>query len=1224
MSNKAPTTHGPGAQLPWPSVTLCLIATVGALLPVASHAQPDGGLTVGAQPAASTLQGLAPLSEVVVLEGPPTSVALLQSTVGARDPRQFAEPYEVRVNPTSHGRWETTSDGSTAVWRLRVRSTGAVSLNMGFSRYRMPPGGGLLIHRPDGREVLGPYTDADNKAHGELWTPVISGDEAVMEVVLPVSRIGELELELAVVNRGFRDLAPDRVVSPGHASCHIDVACSQGDPYRDQIRSVGLLSFDGRSSCSGVLLNNTANDGTPYLLTARHCFVTGIDAARLARSLVVYWNYQRSACGSGNPPRTRRNSQNGARILADDWPTDFILLRLDDPLDPNQDLFLAGWDRSEAVPSSAVSIHHPDTHHKSITLESEPLSATSYLSHSSPGDGFYLRMAQVNQGGFEGGSSGGPLFDENKRVVGQLRGGQGDCTNSAGHNAWFGRLAKSWTGYGNLRTRLSDWLDPAVTGATAIDGRNSNVGPVAWEGANDKALRLAGGTGALAIDARELLRDPDGDELTFSASSSDTSRVGVTVAGATVTLAPVAAGSATVTVTARDSGGSSENQSLTFEVTVGNNHSPAALRRLPPVVRQLRAVSGSIGLSGVFADADGDALTYSATSSNESAATVAVTPGQGGAGAGPTLTLTPLARGASTVTVTASDAAGSNTSATLRFQVEVASRPPVAVGTLAPMRLVGRYSSVSLEPKNAFVDPDGDTLFYTARSSSGAVVVDVAGPIVEVRSLRAGTATVTIEASDGSSLHASHSFEVSVLNGGPTVWAGPDTVSITGVGGSPEALDMRDWFQDPEEDPLTYEATSGDPVATVAISGTTLTVTPRKAGRKTIVVSARDAQGSNSLVTGEMLLQVNKEPELVVLPGALTLVEGATGSYTVRLGRSPSGPVIVTPSEVGSNKLLVSPPSVTLTPTTWRGRSVTVEASQDGDEVADAPILIRHAVSGIGSGSVSPPSVSVTVVEDDTPTLSVAAASVAESGGSLTFDVMLSAPSSSDVEVDYATSDVSGSAGAQAGSDYTATSGTLTFPAGSTSAREIRVPVTNDSEDEAEEERLSFTLGNARNAALAGGGSTLVVAGTIEDDDRPEVEVSFQSSTYAVPEGGTVTVVVLLSRDPEWDVEISLVQDRLGGAEEIDYSGVPWRLKFGSGVTRQEFLVAARTDPYEDEGEAVGLSFGSLPPQVKSGGATTISIVKTVGGGGSRRWRRRRWRWRRQSRRTSFRRRRGR
>ena len=111
-----------------------------------------------------------------------------------------------------------------------------------------------------------------------------------MEVVGPATLIDELELELGSVNRGYKDFG--RFDKQG--SCNIDVVCSQGDAWREQIRSVGTYSLGGSLFCTGGLLNNTASDKKPFFLTADHC---GVNAGNAA-SVVVYWNYESPNCGA--------------------------------------------------------------------------------------------------------------------------------------------------------------------------------------------------------------------------------------------------------------------------------------------------------------------------------------------------------------------------------------------------------------------------------------------------------------------------------------------------------------------------------------------------------------------------------------------------------------------------------------------------------------------------------------------------------------------------------------------------------------------------------------------------------------------------------------------------------------------------------------------------------------------------------------------------------------
>lgn len=114
-------------------------------------------------------------------------------------------------------------------------------------------------------------------------------------------------------------------------------------------------------------------------------------------------------------------------------------------------------------------------------------------------------------------------------------------------------------------------------------------------------------------------------------------------------------------------------------------------------------------------------------------------------------------------------------------------------------------------------------------------------------------------------------------------------------------------------------------------------------------------------------------------------------------------------------------------------------------------------------------------LEPTAPTVSLGDASVAEgnSGATLTFPVTLSRAFARAVTVHYATSD----GAAKAGSDYRATSGTVTIPAGSTSAA-VSVTVLSDKVREATE-TMHVSLSSPVNATISDGSAV----GTITDDD---------------------------------------------------------------------------------------------------------------------------------------------
>ena len=160
------------------------------------------------------------------------------------------------------------------------------------------------------------------------------------------------------------------------------------------------------------------------------------------------------------------------------------------------------------------------------------------------------------------------------------------------------------------------------------------------------------------LDVSAAFRDPDDDELTYSAESSNDQVATAEAFGATVTIRPVAAGEATVTVTATDPDSLSATQSISVTVT-GVNTRPQAVGMLA----DLRLVEGGpaeeLDVSDAFLDAEGDSLVYTAVSSDELIATVEAMEAR--------ITIQPVSPGKTTISVLATDPEG--LSATQSFAV---------------------------------------------------------------------------------------------------------------------------------------------------------------------------------------------------------------------------------------------------------------------------------------------------------------------------------------------------------------------------------------------------------------------------------------------------------------------------------------------------------------------------------------------------------------------------
>ena len=353
------------------------------------------------------------------------------------------------------------------------------------------------MYGPDGIS-LDPFTSADNADHGQLWTPLIPGDEVTIEVVLPESQRQELELELGRINHGYRPLRQPPSKQSG--SCNIDTVCPQAAPWRNQVRSVARYTIQGTALCTGVLVNNTAEDFTPFFLTADHCGQAGGPFSSYfdeedAASVVAYWNFENSFCrppgtaeagGEGDEDLDRLDTNSGAslemRYSGDDTQIeggpDTALLKLDNDVDPDIDAYYAGWDRTDTAPEEGIAIHHPRGEEKRISFTDRPTQKTGYLDMPPSAEETHLYVEAWDEGTTERGSSGSPLLDEAGRVTGVLSGGLAACDGTEPNNEpdWYGRLAQAWDGGGTPDSRLRDHLDPTGTNPESLDGVNQITG----------------------------------------------------------------------------------------------------------------------------------------------------------------------------------------------------------------------------------------------------------------------------------------------------------------------------------------------------------------------------------------------------------------------------------------------------------------------------------------------------------------------------------------------------------------------------------------------------------------------------------------------------------------------------------------------------------------------------------------------------------------------------
>ncbi|MFD1160859.1 trypsin-like peptidase domain-containing protein [Hwangdonia seohaensis] len=262
-------------------------------------------------------------------------------------------------------------------------------------------------------------------------------------------------------------------------NCQVDINCPEGSAWQDIKRSVVKIIINGTGLCSGALINNTAEDETPYILTAAHCICEQNDA----ENSVYIFNYESPTCNGVDGSVSQ--SISGADVRSTSTPSDFSLLELSTGIPNSYDVYYAGWDRRNVISNSGVGIHHPMGDVKKISTYNVATTDSNCMGFNRdngcgnffvPNENFWRVNWVSTANGHsvtESGSSGSPLFNDHSRIIGQLWGAgfcnNTNCTNPGADTGNYGKIFSSWDG-ANAQSRLRDWLDPGNTGNTVLDG----------------------------------------------------------------------------------------------------------------------------------------------------------------------------------------------------------------------------------------------------------------------------------------------------------------------------------------------------------------------------------------------------------------------------------------------------------------------------------------------------------------------------------------------------------------------------------------------------------------------------------------------------------------------------------------------------------------------------------------------------------------------------------
>jgi hypothetical protein len=369
-----------------------------------------------------------------------------------------------------------------------VASPGAQAVQPLFDAFHLPEGARLFAYTPSNNYVAGAFTARNHTRSGAFAIAPLPGDALVLELHLPagVPQQG-LQLHVYSLIHCYRDWASgqrkgfDEIGASGN--CNVNAACAEGDNWqaqRDAVVGIGLiLPVFGASLCTGTLVNNTAQNFAPYVLTALHCGLHPFNSTLAPQNLLDQWtfyfDFRSPGCTySGNQNDIPNQTLTGCTVIEhsdDDGGengSDFLLLELNEEIPENFTPYWAGWNAEDIPATNGVGIHHPLGDLMKISTYTSPLQHEQWGTLDSSHWKVQWVATANGYGITEGGSSGSALFDQNGRLVGTLTGGNSGCGTSDKTDE-YGKMSYHWNrnGVGN---HLRPWLDPTNSGVLTLDG----------------------------------------------------------------------------------------------------------------------------------------------------------------------------------------------------------------------------------------------------------------------------------------------------------------------------------------------------------------------------------------------------------------------------------------------------------------------------------------------------------------------------------------------------------------------------------------------------------------------------------------------------------------------------------------------------------------------------------------------------------------------------------
>lgn len=455
------------------SLVIVLVFNLGWVLSLSAQ------ISQGGTPQSFLDKSLSADYEHVVLEKPDMKQIKLEDDLNSQDPRPRVG-VSVMVDKGIHnsGTWTELENGDK-IWRLKLTCRDALALGVYFDDFWLPEGGELYLYNQNRKQVLGAFTQQNNHESQLFATQMVQGDVVTLEYYKPKWVTEGAFLNISEVSYTYRmvDFAFSNEDDRGSWWCMINVNCEEGDDWQDEKRGVVKQYMKvgwGYYLCSGSLINTTDWSRDPYVLTAAHCGF-GASSSDL-NQWIFYFNYEAPSCNGTTGPQNQTIT--GASLKAWDHfssienidDSDFYLVLLNSNVPSGYNPYYNGWDRRDVPGDDGVSIHHPNGDIKKISTYDQMVSSTFWTGKPTHWMNWWIET-ENGRSITQGGSSGSPIFNQDKRIIGDLTGGyaSNSCDNPS--PSFYGKIYWSWDKAGTSAAfRLKDWLDPIESEDTVCDG----------------------------------------------------------------------------------------------------------------------------------------------------------------------------------------------------------------------------------------------------------------------------------------------------------------------------------------------------------------------------------------------------------------------------------------------------------------------------------------------------------------------------------------------------------------------------------------------------------------------------------------------------------------------------------------------------------------------------------------------------------------------------------